>query len=173
MELRARRIGRIDEDCDAAHCGHQLAQQLQPLGHKLAEEKVDPSQVASRPGEAGDKAELDGVFGDSEHDRDRGGRRLGGDGRGGAAARDNDCDLSAHQIGRHGRQPIELVVGPTVFDRNIRAFRKAGVLQALVKGLQAFGKAGRRYGAEETDYRHCWLLRPRCKRPMTPRRRVA
>ena len=164
-KLRARRIGRIDEDRDAGHCGHQLAQQLQPLGHQLAEEKVDPRQVAAGPGEAGDEAQLDGVFGDRKHDRNSRGRRLGRDGRGGAAARDNDRDLSANQIGRHGRQPVELIVSPAVFDRNVRAFRIACVLQALVKGLQTVGEAGRRYGAEETDHRHRRLLRPRRKRP--------
>jgi hypothetical protein len=131
------------EDRDAGHCGHQLAQQLQPLGYQLAEEKVDPRQVAAGPGEAGDEAQLDRVFGDRKHDRNRGGRGLGGDGRGGAAARDNGRDLSADQIGCHGRQPVELIVSPAVFDRDVRAFRIAHVLQALMKGLEAVGEAGR------------------------------
>ena len=48
--LRARRIGWIDEDGDATHCGHQLAQEFQPLRHHLAEEKIDAGDVASRPG---------------------------------------------------------------------------------------------------------------------------
>jgi hypothetical protein len=170
MKLCTRRIGRIDEDCDAPHGGHQLAQQLQPLRHKLAEEKVDAGQVATRPGEAGDKPELDRILGDGEHDRNRAGRRLGGDGRSGAAARDDDCNLSAHQIGRHGRQPIELVFGPPVFDRKVRAFRIADVFHALVKGLQAIGKTGGRHGAEEPDHRHLLLSACR-KRPKNRRRR--
>src|SRR5262249_7837980 len=61
-----------------------------------------------------------------------------------------------------------LVLGPPVFDRKVRALGIAGVFQALVKGLHAVGKAGRRYGAEETDHRH--LLRARRERPKNRRR---
>ena len=63
VKLRARRIARIHEDRDAGHCGHQLAQQLQPLGYQLAEEKVQPRQVAAGPGEAGDEPSLTGSSG--------------------------------------------------------------------------------------------------------------
>ena len=69
--------GRIDEHGHTRRCGHQLTQQLQPLCRQLGSEKIDPCQVAARPGEAGDKTEPDRVFADSEHDGDRCGCRLG------------------------------------------------------------------------------------------------
>ena len=75
--LGSRSIGRIDEHGNTSGSGHQLTQELQPLCRQLAREKIDPCQVAARPGEAGDKTEPDRVFGDDEDDGDRRGCRLG------------------------------------------------------------------------------------------------
>ena len=75
--LGIRSIGRIDEHGNASGCGHQLAQEFQPLCGQLATEKIDPCQVAARPGEAGDKTKPDRVFADDEDDGDRRGCRLG------------------------------------------------------------------------------------------------
>ena len=44
--------------------------------------------------------QLDRVVRGREHDRNGRGRRLGCDGRSGAAGRDDDCDPPANQIGR-------------------------------------------------------------------------
>ena len=41
-------------------------QQVEPLCRQLTTEKVDPRQVAARPGEAGNKTEPDRVLGGSE-----------------------------------------------------------------------------------------------------------
>ena len=60
-------------------------QQVEPLCRQLNAEKVDPCQVAARPGEAGDKTEPDRVLGDNKGDRDRRGCRLGSGRRGGRA----------------------------------------------------------------------------------------
>jgi hypothetical protein len=46
-------------------------QQVEPLCRQLTAEKVDPRQVAARPGEAGDKTERDRVLGGNKGDRDR------------------------------------------------------------------------------------------------------
>ena len=75
--LGSRGIGRIDEHGHTSGSGHQLAQQLQPLCRQLGIEKIDPCQVAARPGEAGDKTKPDRVFADDEDDGDRRGCRLG------------------------------------------------------------------------------------------------
>ena len=119
-----------------AGCGHQLAQEFQPLCHQLATEKIDPRQVAARPGEAGDKTEPDRVFGDDEDDGDRRGCRLGRERRSGASGRGDHGDLSANQFGRQRRQSIDLILGPAVFDRHVLALDIAGVLQALAKCAQ-------------------------------------
>ena len=47
--------------------------------------------------------------------------------------RDDHGDLPANQIGRQRRQPVDLILGPAVFDRDVLAFDIAGVLQALAK----------------------------------------
>ena len=52
-------------------------QQLQPFRLQLTRKKIDPRQISARPGEAGDKTELDRVFADAEDDRDRRGRSFG------------------------------------------------------------------------------------------------
>ena len=108
--------------------GHQLAQQLQPLGRQLGDEKIDARQIAARPGEAGDKSELDRVLADAEDDRDRRGGRLGRKRRGEASA-DDHRDPAADQIGRQRRQPNELILGPAVDDRDVLALDKPASLR--------------------------------------------
>jgi hypothetical protein len=41
--------------------------------------------------------------------------------------------LSPHQFRRERRQPIDLIVGPAVFDDNVLAFDEARVFQPLAK----------------------------------------
>ena len=74
-------------------------------------------------------------------------------------------DLPANQIGRQRRQPIELILGPAVFDRHVLALDIAGVFEALTKSAQTLRVAVGRYGAEESDHRHRRLLRARRERP--------
>ena len=107
-------------------CGHQLAQQLQPLCANLGIEKIDTCQVAARPGEAGDETDRDRVSGNGEDNRDRRGRGLGRK----RATRDRDDrgDLSASQIGRQRWKPIDLIFGPSVFDRYVLALDMTGFL---------------------------------------------
>ncbi len=66
--LRVSRIRRIDEHGHTSHSGQQLTQELQPFCRQLITEKIDPCQIAARPGEAGDKTKLDRVFADGEDD---------------------------------------------------------------------------------------------------------
>jgi hypothetical protein len=44
---------------------------FQPFCRQLGREKIDPGQVAARPGETGNEAEPDWVADASEDDRDR------------------------------------------------------------------------------------------------------
>ena len=71
------------------------------------------------------------------------------------AARDDHGDLPANQLGRQRGQPIDLILGPAIFDRNVLALDIAGVFQALAK-CRADGPAtasGDRL-LEEPDHRH-------------------
>ena len=163
--LRTRRIGGVDEDGDTGHRGHKLTQEFEPLRYQFAEQEIDTGQVAPRSGEAGHQSKLDGIFGDQEHDRNDGGRGLGCDGWSGATMRGDERDPLANQLGRQCRQAVELVLGPAVFDRDVLALDKARLLEALAKCAQTVHKAVGRYGAEEADHRHRWLLRVRGERP--------
>jgi hypothetical protein len=51
------------------------------------------------------------------------------------------------------RQPIDLIVGPAIFDRHVLAFDIAGVLQALAECAQTVPERVRRCAAEESDPR--------------------
>src|SRR5262249_22305294 len=82
--------------------------------------------------------------------------------RSGAAGRDEDGHLLANKISRQSWQPVELVVSPAVFDRDILAFDVTCVLQALHKSAH---RLRRRYGAKKADHWSCTLLRARPERP--------
>ena len=84
----------------------------------------------------------------------------------GTSGRDDHGDLPANQFGRQRRQPIELILGPAVFDRHVLALDIAGLLQALAKCAQTVRviASGDR-GVEEPDHRHRRLLRARRERP--------
>jgi hypothetical protein len=88
------------------------------------------------------------------------------------AARDDDCDLPANQIGRQCRQSIELVVGEAIVDGHILALDIAGVSKSLVKSTHQLRYSIERCRLEEADHRHRRLLRaPRAA--TLPRRRAA
>jgi hypothetical protein len=57
--LGSRSIGPIDEHGNTNGPGHQLTQEFQPLCHQLNYENIDPRQIATRLGEAGNKTKLD------------------------------------------------------------------------------------------------------------------
>src|SRR6516165_2783858 len=139
-------------------------QQVEPLCRQLTAEKVDPCQVATRPGEAGDKTKPDRVFGGNEGDRDGRGCRLDS-GRRGGRARGDYSDLSANQFGRQLRQSIVLVLGETVDDCYVLALHIADLFEAQAECAQTVRHHVRRSGVEQPDYRHCRLLRARRERP--------
>src|SRR6516225_45153 len=139
-------------------------QQVEPLCRQLTAEKVDPCQVATRPGEAGDKTKPDRVFGGNEGDRDGRGCRLGS-GRRGGRARGDYSDLSANQFGRQLRQSIVLVLGEAVDDRYVLALHIADVFEAQAECPQTVCHRVRRSGVEQPDHWHRRLLRARRKRP--------
>src|SRR5262245_63697030 len=116
-------------------------QQVEPLCRQLTAEKVDPRQVAARPGEAGHKTEPDRVLGGNKSDRDRRGGRFSS-GRRGGRARDDYGDLSANQFGRQLRQLIISVLGEAVDDCYVLALHIADVLEAQAE-MRASGPPSR------------------------------
>src|SRR5262249_4270996 len=89
-----------------------------------------------RPVETGDKTEPDRVLADGEDDGDRRGCRLGCQRRSGTSACGDHGDLSANQFSRQLRQPIDLILSPSVFNRHVLAFDIAGVFETLAKSAQ-------------------------------------
>src|SRR6516165_1434403 len=71
--------------------------------------------------------------------------------------------------GRQRRQPVNLIVGPAVFDRDVLALDISGVFKSLAESAQPVRKPIRRLAIEEPDHRHR-LLRARRE---WPRRRAA
>ena len=135
--LRVAHVGRVHQHGQAGGARHQLAQEFKPLRLQLVGVQIDAGEIAAGPGEAADKAEPGRVFADQKNDRYRRGRRLGRE-RGGRAARcDNHSGLSPDQLGRHLRQAIDPVLGPTVQDRHVLAFGKIHFFQALAKSREA------------------------------------
>ena len=78
---------------------------------------------------------------------------------------DDHGDLAANQIGHQFRQPIELIFGPAIFDRDVLAFDIAGFFQALANASQTVCVSRRAMWGREPNHRHRRLLRPRQKRP--------
>src|SRR5262249_46535972 len=112
-------------------------QEFEPFCRQLTNEGIGTRQVAARPGQAGDKTELDRVFGDVEDDGDSGGYGLSRQCGRGIGGDDHD-DLSPNQFGRQRREPVKPTFGPPVFDRHVLALDIACVLQTLANPRTRF-----------------------------------
>ena len=88
--------------------GHQLAQQLQPLGTSSAK-KLTPVRLPPGRARLATKTKLDRVVGMAKTIGIVVVAALAASAREGAAGCDDHRDLSANQIGRQRRQPIVVV----------------------------------------------------------------
>src|SRR5215510_9618887 len=138
-------------------------QQSKLLCPKLSNDKRDTGNVAARPVETGDEAELNRVAAACVDDRDRRSRRLGYDCRGGVSS--DHRHLTAYQIGCEVGQSVGLILRPAILDRHILALDEGGFTKALAECGQIPCTIDRRRAAEEPDHRHRRLLRPRRERP--------
>jgi hypothetical protein len=111
--------------------GTQFVQQGQPLRRQLCVQQAHAGEVAARPVQAGDKAELDRVEAHDEHDRNSRGGGLGRHSR--RAIRDNHADPTLNQIGRQCRQLIILAVRPAKFDGHVPALVITGFAQPVAE----------------------------------------
>src|SRR5262245_8341678 len=73
--------------------------------------------------------------------------------------------LTAYQIGCEVGQSVVLVLRPAILDHDILALDVTGFTNALPEGGQITCTIGKRRNAEETDHRHCALLRACRERP--------
>src|SRR4029079_3811533 len=65
-----------------------------------------------------------------------------------------------YQIGRHCRQPIELIVRPAILHADILAFDESGLVQALPERIDKMRGTGCRRAPKKSDHWHCRLFRP-------------
>src|SRR5262249_32197236 len=157
------RICRIDQHGNPNGLRHQLVQKCQPLRTQLIRKKIDSRQVATRLGEAGDKAELHRVVADAEDDRDGRGRSFGHLGGIVAGWRGDDGYTTTHEVSHERRKAIEFALQPMVVHHYVLSLDVARFVEALA---ERGGKGRiRRSGIDEADDRHRWLLRPRRERP--------
>src|SRR5262249_14268736 len=128
------RVGWIYQHRNLLCCGQKLAQECEPFCIYFSGKKIEAGRIAGRPGEAGDEAELDRVFGSNECDWYRLSRCLGGHG-GYAPGRSDHTDLPTSQVGGQFRELIESARQPIV-DRNVLAFDPAVFGKATAEGVQ-------------------------------------
>src|SRR5262245_12799832 len=84
--------------------------------------------------------------------------------------RDNHVDASTHQVSPKCRQPVESVLSPAVFDRDILGLDKAGIFEALAKCAQTIAEL---VGGSRVEKSNNWHRRLLCLRRHRPRRRRA
>ena len=153
----------IDQHANAHGSRLQLMQQPKLLCPKLSNDKRDTGDIAARPVEAGDEAELNRVAAACEDDRDRRSRRLGYNCRGGVTQRSPSPDgvpdrLRVRAVGRIGPAPSD-TRSPHSGPRRSRLHEGLGGMRS--KSVHD----RRRRAAEEPDHRHRRLLRARRERP--------
>jgi hypothetical protein len=116
--------------------------------------------------EASDETSPDGVPADFEDDRNCRGRRLGHKSRWCVGRSGDHGNLASNQFGYQFRQPVELIFGPAIFDRDVPALSKPRFAQTLSERAHQVRRIVRSRTLEKRHYWH-WvlLLRTRGERP--------
>src|SRR6516165_11930303 len=140
-------------------------QERQSLGIYFLGEKICASCVTTRPGKVGDKTELNGVFADTEYNRNGRGRSLGGDCNSCAAGRGDHSYMAADQISGQRCHTIISALQPVVLDYHVLAFDVAGFAQPLTERGRNPRPAFGRPTVNKADHGDGRLLRPRRNRP--------
>src|ERR1700731_2024927 len=126
---------RIPEDSDAGEAWNRLLKQLKPLGAELGQHVREPSDVATRMGQALDNAGPYWIR-DVSHDDGNGGcgtvDRLDCD----RAPRDDHLDLAKDQVLSQLRYPSIIAVSGTPLDHYIASFGVASVPQSTAELLR-------------------------------------
>ena len=107
-----RGLSGLTSTANRSTAGHQLVQQLQPLGQPVRQPSADAGDVAARPVKAGDEPSLTGSLPSRRRSGLSRSPALAAQ-RDGAAGRDDHGDLPPNQIGRQRRQPIAVDPPPS------------------------------------------------------------
>src|SRR6516164_8462682 len=131
----------VHEQGDLLGCGKELMQQLQPLWSELSGHHGRPRGIAARTVEARDKPSSDRIGSGRKNNWNGSGRRHRRTHAVEVAADQDHCDFAANEIGRQGRHPIELTLGPAILNGNVSALDEAQFTQAAPEpghGLRPF-----------------------------------
>jgi len=126
-------------------------EQFEPFRVELGVELAEAGDIAFGPAEAGDEVRFQRIADAGEDDRDGTGRGLRGPNRGQAARCDDDRDLAANELRSEAWEPIDIALGPAVFDAQILAFAVALLLQTRAEGGGEVRVLIARKAAEEAD----------------------
>ena len=140
-------IRRIDGYSRTNRSGQEFTQKFQPFCGQLGIEKINACQIAAGRARLATRASLTGS---SDVMKTMGSvvvAALAANVRRITSGSGNHRDLPADQIGCHRRQPIGLVFGPAIFDRDVLAFDIAGLLKSLPKCAHALRVTVRRQAA--------------------------
>jgi hypothetical protein len=141
-EIRVRR--------DARHLRHQRLQQLEAPRHQLGGIAGEPGHVAARTRQAGHEAGFHRIAHRGHDDRDgrgdapRGLRRR-------RAARQDQVDFLAHQLGGERAEALRVSLGRAVEQHQARAFDVAALLHALAEAVHVLRVEVQRRGLEHAD----------------------
>src|SRR5262245_653104 len=151
-------IVRGDKRGDGRGFGNCLVQQPQPFGFEPGGELIYSREVATRPIDAGDEAELHRIGANREHNWGRRGCLLCSE-HTGVGRRNNDVHLKPNQIRRQCRHAIQLTLRKAGFDSHVLAFDVTRFLQAFAERCtKTWHNHSGCPGAEEPDHRHLGLL---------------
>ena len=106
-------------------------QKSQPFQIQHIGQLKHPGDVAPRPVEARNKSAPDRVAAAGENNGNCSARCLGSEQPLRAPTHHNDSNVPASEIGRHIRHLMISTFRPVVFDGDVFAYDKAGIVQAL------------------------------------------
>src|SRR5262249_28794465 len=129
-----------------------------------AGKKLMPVALPSGRARLATRPSLTGSSPGAEDDRDRRSRRFGRE-RGGVCRRGNHAHLTADQISRQLRKPIETAFRPAVLDGHVLALDMARFGEPPVEGIHELRNQSGRLRVEHPNNRHRRLLRARRERP--------
>jgi len=125
--------------------------------------------IGTRLVEAHHQPTFDGIGTSDEHDRDRRGGSLGSE-RGWRSERGDYCRIPTNQVGSHRRKPLELTLGPAIFDRDIAPLGITVFVQSSPEHIHPRRECVLPTSIEEPNQRH---IHPLTAGDNWPRRRCA
>src|SRR5712664_904247 len=154
-----RGVHRVDQHTYRRSSRNKLVQKLQTLGLQFRPEKTHARDVALRPINACDEASHDWIAGADKDNRNLGGCRLGHRCSRGICG--DHSHFATYKIGSHCLKVVVLTPGPSVIQRDVSTLDVTGFAESMEESGHVRAVSFWRSAIEESDHRHCRLLRTR------------